>query len=54
MFEAFYSTKGPGGGSGLGLDNARRIVVERHGGTIDFTTGPDGTTFRVRLPRVRR
>jgi signal transduction histidine kinase len=25
-------------------------VERRHGGTLSFTTGPDGTTFTVRLP----
>jgi signal transduction histidine kinase len=50
VFEPFATTKPAGSGSGLGLDNARRIVERRHGGTIGFTTGPDGTTFTVRLP----
>jgi signal transduction histidine kinase len=49
-FEAFYTTKDVGKGTGLGLDIARRIVEERHGGSITLDTGPDGTTFRVRLP----
>jgi signal transduction histidine kinase len=49
-FEAFFTTKDVGKGTGLGLDNARRILAERHGGTITFDTGPDGTTMRVRLP----
>jgi len=31
-FEAFYTTKEVGRGTGLGLDIARRIVVDRHGG----------------------
>jgi signal transduction histidine kinase len=53
MFDAFFTTKAPGQGSGLGLDNAHRIVVRRHGGTLDFVTGDSGTTFRVRLPLVR-
>ena len=40
-----------GTGSGLGLDNARRIVERRHGGTVEVDTGSaDGTIFRVRLP----
>jgi signal transduction histidine kinase len=50
VFEPFVTTKPAGRGSGLGLDNARRIIERRHGGTIAFTTGPDGTTFTVRLP----
>ena len=52
IFEPLFTTKPPGKGSGLGLENAKRIVERRHGGTITFTTGPDGTTFIVRLPLV--
>ena len=54
VFDAFFTTKPPGLGSGLGLDNARRIVEQRHGGTLDFRTGPDGTVFCVRLPLTSR
>jgi signal transduction histidine kinase len=54
LFEPFVTTKGAGEGSGLGLDNARRIVERRHGGTLTCTTGPEGTTFCVRLPAARR
>jgi signal transduction histidine kinase len=50
VFQAFFTTKAPGQGSGLGLDGAQRIVAQRHGGALSFTTGRDGTTFRVRLP----
>jgi signal transduction histidine kinase len=50
-FEAFYTTKDAGRGTGLGLDIARRIVVDRHGGTIDIDSRPGvGTVLRVRLP----
>ena len=45
----FFTTKG-GSGTGLGLVISHRIVVERHHGKIDFSTGPDGTQFSVRLP----
>nr|WP_246543424.1 ATP-binding protein [Novosphingobium profundi] len=37
------------GGSGLGL-NISRAIVERHGGTIGFTSEPGNTSFRVVLP----
>ena len=45
----FFTTKGEAG-TGLGLVITHRIVVERHHGKIDFTTGPTGTQFIVRLP----
>ena len=37
-------------GPGLGLDTARQIVEEHHGGTLGFDTEPGGTTFHVWLP----
>ena len=49
-FEAFYTTKEPGKGTGLGLDIAQRIVVERHRGTITIQSRPGETVLRVRLP----
>ena len=45
----FFTTKGRSG-TGLGLVISHRIVVERHGGRIEFSTGPNGTRFSVRLP----
>ena len=42
-----------GKGTGLGLDIARRIVVDRHGGTIAIDSVPGATTLRIRLP-IRR
>jgi signal transduction histidine kinase len=49
-FEPFFTTKSIGKGTGLGLDIARRIVVERHGGEITIDQQPGETVFRVRLP----
>jgi len=49
IFEPFFTTKG-GLGTGLGLVISHKIVVEHHHGKIDFSTGPDGTQFSVRLP----
>jgi signal transduction histidine kinase len=49
IFEPFVSTKPEGHGTGLGLSTTL-MVVERHRGRIDFTTGASGTTFRITLP----
>ncbi|MEN3040132.1 MAG: ATP-binding protein [Bacteroidia bacterium] len=49
IFEAFFTTKPAGEGTGLGLDISRRIV-EKHGGKIYFESEPGKTTFYVRLP----
>ncbi len=50
VFDPFFTTKSVGKGTGLGLDTARRIVVERHGGSLSVTSVPGATTFAVRLP----
>ncbi len=49
VFEPFFTTKDVGKGTGLGLDISRRIV-ERHGGSLTFTSQPGDTRFRVRIP----
>jgi signal transduction histidine kinase len=50
IFDPFFTTKDVGYGTGLGLATARRIVVERHDGSLTLETEPGRTTFRVRLP----
>jgi signal transduction histidine kinase len=49
-FEAFFTTKDVGKGTGLGLDIARRIVEERHGGSISIESQPGKTIIRVQIP----
>src|SRR3954447_757767 len=50
VFDPFFTTKEVGRGTGQGLAIARTLVVERHGGSLTFDTGPGaGTTFHVRL-----
>lgn len=49
IFEPFFSTKQPGRGLGLGLDQAMRIV-RKHRGHISVESQPGSTCFRVRLP----
>ena len=53
IFDPFFTTKDVGEGTGLGLDTARRIVVDRHRGTIEIDGGDGrggGTRARVMLP----
>jgi signal transduction histidine kinase len=50
VFDAFFTTKEVGRGTGLGLATARQIVVDRHAGSLRFTSEPGRTTFTVRLP----
>ena len=50
VFDPFFTTKGVGEGTGLGLDTARRIVVDRHHGSLTVDSAPGQTVFRVRLP----
>jgi len=52
IFEAFYTTKERGRGSGLGLVVARGIVLD-HGGSIDVASEPGkGTEFVIVLPHA--
>ena len=50
IFDPFFTTKEVGHGTGLGLDQVRRIVVDRHHGSIQVQSEPGQTVFRVRLP----
>jgi signal transduction histidine kinase len=51
IFDSFFTTKGPGKGTGQGLSLARSIVVDKHAGILDFETEYGvGTTFTVSLP----
>jgi len=50
VFEAFYTTKAPGAGTGIGLNTVYGIVVNDHRGTIDVESAPGRTVFTVRIP----
>jgi signal transduction histidine kinase len=50
VFDPFFTTKDVGRGTGLGLATARRIVVDRHDGSLTLDTQPGRTVFHVRLP----
>ena len=50
IFEPFFTTKPVGKGSGLGLETVRRVVENRHRGTLTFESMPGKTQFTVCLP----
>jgi signal transduction histidine kinase len=54
LFEPFVTSKPAGQGTGLGLETARRIVVNRHRGSISVESAPGDTRFEVRLPLKQR
>ena len=49
IFDAFFTTKPIGKGTGLGLDVVRNIV-NQHNGKIEVTSDPGRTTFKVCFP----
>ena len=51
IFDLFFTTKGPGEGSGQGLAISHSVVVEKHKGTLDMESQEGkGTTFIIGLP----
>ena len=55
VFLPFFTTHPEGHGTGQGLAIAHAIVVNQHGGSLDFESElGKGTTFTVRLPMVPR
>ena len=50
IFDAFFTTKPPGKGTGLGLNISYNIVVQKHRGDIKVRSKPGQTVFEVWLP----
>ena len=50
IFDPFFTTKPPGQGTGLGLNIAHNIIVQKQKGRVDVYSQPGLTRFEVRLP----
>jgi signal transduction histidine kinase len=51
LFDPFFTTKAVGKGTGLGLAISYQIVVDKHGGRLDYQSQPGkGTEFAIVLP----
>lgn len=50
IFNPFFTTKGVGRGTGLGLHIAYRVIVEQHQGDLRVLSEPGNTRFQIRLP----
>jgi len=51
IFQAGFSTKPIGEGTGIGLALSREIIVDTHRGSIGYDSEPGvGTTFHVKIP----
>jgi two-component system sensor histidine kinase/response regulator len=52
VFQAYFSTKGPKQGTGLGLNIVQRLIKEARGALHVHTEAGKGTTFTVYLPAL--
>lgn len=51
IFDPFFTTKPVGHGTGLGMSISYQIVVEKHGGKLNFNSAPGkGTEFVISIP----
>lgn len=51
IFDPFFTTKQVGKGTGLGLSISHKIVVEKHGGSLQCFSNPErGTKFVIEIP----
>lgn len=50
IFDPFFTTKPVGEGTGMGLSLSYQIIVDRHGGSLEYRALEQGTEFTIALP----
>ena len=51
VFDRFFTTKAVGKGTELGLTICYQVIIEQHGGKIDYQSQVGkGTEFRIEIP----
>ncbi len=53
IFEAYFTTKEKGQGTGLGLCICKKITIEQLLGELSFETNTIGTKFTLKIPKIR-
>lgn len=55
LYENFFTTKPVGQGTGLGMGITKDIIVNRHGGTLNFDSVlGEGTRFVITIPNKKK
>jgi signal transduction histidine kinase len=49
IFDPFFTTKPVGKGTGMGLSISYQIITEKHEGTLECVSSPEGTSFIIRI-----
>ncbi|NMG58868.1 response regulator [Geitlerinema sp. P-1104] len=54
LFDAFFTTKPPGKGTGMGLSISHQIITQTHGGRLSCEVEGDRVCFRIEIPIQQR
>jgi len=52
IFDPYFTTKGPQGGTGIGLFMSKAIIEKNMGGSLAARNSAQGAEFRIAVPTV--